>query len=73
MNYLRRILDLLPPPYTQTEDSVLAGIIDLAALELEIVQEDLDHMRQTHWIETVYDMRDATKLGGSIETGCSPW
>jgi hypothetical protein len=57
VNYLRRILDLLPPPYTQTEDSVLAGIIDLAALELEIVQEDLDRMRQTHW----------------IETGCSPW
>jgi hypothetical protein len=73
VNYLRRILDLLPPPYTQTEDSVLAGIIDLAALELEIVQEDLDHMRQTHWIETVYDMRDATKLGALFNIAPFPW
>lgn len=73
MNYLPQILDSLPPPYTQADDSVLARIVNLAALEFEVAQEDLDRMRQTHWIQSVYSMKDAAKLGALLDIGPFDW
>lgn len=73
MNYLPRILDSLPPPYTQEGDSVLAGIVNLAALELEALQEDLDRMRQTHWIQTAYRLQDAARLGALLNIAPLSW
>jgi hypothetical protein len=73
MNYLPQILDSLPPPYTQANDSVLASIVNLAALELEVFQEDLDSMRQTHWIQTANRLEDATKLGALFDVAPLPW
>jgi hypothetical protein len=59
VNYLPQILDSLPLPYTQAGDSVLASIVKLAALEFEAFQEDLDRIRQTHWIQTAYSLKGA--------------
>lgn len=73
MNYLPQILDSLPPPYTQAGDSVLASIVNLAALEFEAFQEDLDRMRQTHWIQTAYSLKGAAKLGALLNIAPFPW
>jgi len=73
VNYLPQILDSLPPPYTQAGDSVLASIVNLAALEFEAFQEDLDRMRQTHWIQTAYSLKGAAKLGALLNIAPFPW
>lgn len=73
MNYVPQILDSLPPPYTQEDDSVLARMVNLAALELEVLQEDLDRMRQTHWIATAYRLGDAAKLGALMGIAPFTW
>src|SRR5215213_1747540 len=73
MNLLTQIQASLPPPYTDAADSVLQGFLDVIALDLEAFQEDLDRMRQTHWIRTAYSLRDAVKLGALFDIAPLPW
>jgi len=73
MNLLPQIQASLPPPYTDAADSVLQGFLDVIALDLEAFQEDLDRMRQTHWIRTAYSLRDASKLGALLDIAPFPW
>ena len=60
---LSRMLDLLPPPYTNAPDSVLSQWLNLAALEMDAFQEDLDLYQRSHFIETVFRLREAEKIG----------
>jgi hypothetical protein len=71
MSQLGRILDLLPSPYSVADDSVLAQVLSVIALEMEAYREDLDRKRQTHWINTCYRLEDAEKLGALV--GVSPF
>ncbi len=63
MTTLDRILDLLPPIYTAEPDSVLATLVGAFALEFDTIQEDLDRLRRTHWINHVYRFGDEGKIG----------
>jgi hypothetical protein len=60
------MLDLLPPPYTIDPASVIAGLLDVASLELEAVAEDLDRVRRTHWVDLVYQLGDLDKLAALL-------
>jgi hypothetical protein len=62
MSHLSSILDSLPAPYSVAEDSLLAQVLSLLALEMEAYEEDLDRMRQTHWINFCFRLEDAEKL-----------
>lgn len=73
MNLLTQIQASLPPPYTDAADSVLQGFLDVIALDLEAFREDLDRVRQTHWIRTAYHLRDAAKLGALLDIQPFPW
>jgi len=42
-------------------------------LDLEVFQEDLDRMRQTHWIRTAYSLGDAAKLGALLDIQPFSW
>jgi hypothetical protein len=63
MTQLDRLRDLLPGPYAVADDAVLTALLDVVALELEAFGEDLDRMRQSHWIRTAFRLADAEKLG----------
>ncbi|HEX9821342.1 MAG TPA: hypothetical protein VGD07_17205 [Methylomirabilota bacterium] len=73
MNHLTRLLDLLPGPYAVADDAVLTSLLDVAALELETFQEDLDRMRQSHWIRFAYRLADAEKLAALVGIQRLPW
>jgi hypothetical protein len=73
MNHLERLLDLLPPPYAIASDSLVSQILVQAAAEMEAYQEDLDRMRQTHWIRFCYRLQDAEKLGALVGVKRFPW
>jgi hypothetical protein len=73
MNHQQRLLDLLPGPYAVADDAVLTTLLDVVALELETFQEDLDRMRQSHWIRTVYRLADAEKLAALMGIARLPW
>jgi hypothetical protein len=63
MSALDRILDLLTPPYSVGKDSVLAGVLNVVALELDAAGEDVDRIRLSHWVETAYRGVDLEKIG----------
>lgn len=73
MSALGRILDLLPAPYTAAPDSVLAQLLNAFALEIDVLQEDVDRLRQTHWVETIYRLEDLEKLAALVGVGRLPW
>ncbi len=60
------MLDLLPPPYTVAPDSVVAGLLNVVALEMDALQEDLDLYQRSHWIGTVFRLREAEKIGALL-------
>jgi hypothetical protein len=73
VSVLPRLLDLLPAPYTAARDSTLAQLLNAFALELEVLQEDIDRVRQTHWVETVYRLGDLEKLAALVGISRLHW
>jgi hypothetical protein len=66
MTVLERILEVLPPPYAIEDDSVTAHVLDDLALELDAVQEDLDRVRRTHWVNFAYRFEDLDRLADLV-------
>jgi hypothetical protein len=73
VNLLTQIQASLPPPYSIAADSVLQSFLQVIALDLEVYQEDLDRMRQTHWIRTAYSLGDAARLGALLDIPPLGW
>ena len=44
MSVLARLLDLLPAPYSAAPDAILSQLLNALALELEVLQEDLEKL-----------------------------
>ena len=61
MNFLAEIQDLLPAPYSAEKGAVLSQFLAAIALELEALQEDIDRMRLTHWVNHAYRLEDLEK------------
>jgi hypothetical protein len=66
MSAAERVRDLLPPPYAVAPDTVMAQIIEAFALELDVLLEDLDRLRQTHWVQSAYRITDLARLGDLV-------
>lgn len=73
MNLLDALLDLLPPPYTTARDSVIAQVLNVFALEMEALQEDIEAMRESHWVEFAARRADLEKLGALVDVRRFPW
>jgi len=73
MSALDRIRDLIPPPYTIEDDSVLSGLIDGFALECDSAQEDIDRMRRTHWVRQAYRFEDLRRIGALFDIEPLTW
>lgn len=73
MKHLAALQSYLPDPYSLAPDAVLTQLLDCVALELECVDEDLDRLRQTHWIGTAYGLADAEKLAALVGVEPLPW
>jgi hypothetical protein len=73
MNLRDALLDLLPPPYTVAPDSVIGQVLNALALEMEALQEDIEAMRQSHWVEFASRREDLEKLGALVDVTRFPW
>jgi hypothetical protein len=73
MTPLERLQNLLPPPYAIAPDSLLARTLDVFALEMDVFQEDLDRLRQTHWIRFASQLRDVEKLAALLGIARLSW
>lgn len=73
MTALDRLLDLLPPPWTQHPASVVADVLGVGALELEAGQEDVDRLRRSHGFDTAYRLGDLIELVALLGITPLPW
>jgi hypothetical protein len=73
MNFLAEIQALLPSPYSIEQNAVLSQLIGAFALEMEALQEDIDRMRQTHWVNFAYKVTDLEKIGALVGVARLPW
>jgi hypothetical protein len=64
---LDRMLDLLPAPYSVADDSLVSGMLNVCALEAEALEEDIDRVRRSHWIEQAYRDRDIDALAALLD------
>lgn len=62
MTAFQRISALLPPPLTDQPDSVLGAFLDAISIQIDTLNEDLDRMRRTHWVNLAYRVDDLDKL-----------
>ena len=73
MTALDRILDLLPPPYSAASDSMLGRLLEVAAIEIDVLQEDIDRLRATHWIAQAWRFEDVRKIAALLRIEPLPW
>ena len=73
MRQLERLQDLLPPPYTAEPSSVLTQLLDAVAVEMEVLSEELDRVRRTHWVNFAYRFGDLEKLATLLDIEPLPW
>ncbi|MDB6062015.1 MAG: hypothetical protein JWM78_2118 [Verrucomicrobiaceae bacterium] len=73
MKHLAALQSYLPDPYSLAPDAVLTQLLDTVSLEMECIDEDLDRLRQTHWIRTAYRLQDAVKLAALVGVTRLPW
>ena len=73
MTTIERILDVLPPPYSAAADSTLAALLGVFALECDVLAEDIDRLRRSHWINQAYRFEDAARLGALFNIPPLAW
>lgn len=73
MSSLNRIQDLLPLPYSLAPDSVLSQVLNVVALELDALQEDIERVRQSHWMRTAARLIDVEKIAALVGVKRLSW
>lgn len=73
MNFLAEIQALLPPPFAVASDAVLSELLAVFALEMEAIQEDIDRMRQSHWVNFAFQLADLEKIAALVGVTRLPW
>ena len=66
MTSLDRMQDLLPLPYSVAGDALLTAVLNTCALQVEALEEDIDRMRRSHWIEQAWRDSDLDRLAALV-------
>lgn len=73
MTALDRVLDTLPHPYTIEPDSTLSGFLGFICAELDVLNEDIDLLRRTHWVDHAFRLGDLEKLAALVGVTKLSW
>jgi len=73
MMRLDHMLDRLPPVYDVREGSLLQRFLAVIALMLAAVDEDMDRVQRSHWVDTAFDLADLAKLGAMFDVQPAAW
>jgi hypothetical protein len=73
MNRLDAMLERLPPIYSIEAGSLVRKIMEIFAAWMSVYDEDLERVRNSHWIDTAYDRADLEKIGDLFDISPLPW
>jgi hypothetical protein len=66
MTSLDRMQDLLPLPYSVAGDALLTAVLNVCALEVEALEEEVDRMRRSHWLDQAWRSSDVDRLAALL-------
>ncbi len=52
---------------------LVTGLLDVLAVQLEVVEEEARRVQRRHWFDTAPDLDDAAALGALLDIGPEPW
>lgn len=73
MNRLDAMLSRLPPVYRTAPGSVLHQVLAVSAMAMAALDEDMDRVQRSHWIDTAFDRREMARLGALFDIPPAPW
>ncbi len=73
MSRLDAMLERLPPPFAIDEGSVVRDVVSLVEAHMQVFDEDLDRIQRTHWLGSVTDIGDASRLGALVGVAPAGW
>ena len=73
MNRLDTMRDRLPPVWGSEPETLTHGLLALVANLLAALDEDLDRVQRSHWVDTAFDMQDLARIGALVEVVPAPW
>jgi hypothetical protein len=73
MTRLAPMLDRLPPPLRADAAGLIGRLLAVVDAELSSLDEDMERVRRTRFVETALDLEDLAKLGALFGLGPEPW
>ena len=71
MNHLQAMLQRLPPLYR--DGSHVQELLALAAVQLEIEDEDSREVARAHWFDSALELEEAAKLAAILDIELQEW
>ena len=73
MNRLDAMLQRLPPLYNRAPGSLIHQALSLFANSMAEVDEEMNRVQRSHWIDSAFDRDDLAKLGALFEIPIAAW
>lgn len=73
MSRLDAMLERLPPPLRIDPAGLLAQVLGTEAAQLACIDEEMDRIRRSHFVETAFDLEDIAALGALFDQRPAPW
>lgn len=73
MSRLDTMLERLPPPLSIDPASVIGQVLGAGAAQFACVDEEMDRIRRSHFVETAFDLNDLARLGALFDLAPAPW
>jgi len=63
----------LPPVWSAERGTMLEALLSLVANEQTALDEDMDRVRRSHWVDTAWDLRDLARIGALFGIAPAGW
>ena len=73
MSRLDAMLDRLPPPLRIDADGLIGRVLGTGAAQFACIDEEMERIRRSHFLETAFDLVDIAKLGALFDLRPAPW
>lgn len=71
MGHADAMADRLPPLYR--EGRLIRGVLEVPAVQLEILDEDAREVQRSHWFDMVLELEEAARLAAILNIDREPW
>ena len=71
MGHVESMLKRLPQLYRDGE--LVRDVLELPALQIEILEEEALEVQRAHWFDTTLELEEASSLAAILDIAPEPW